>query len=214
MAGRPKGVKAHDYDEKRADLIRRLRTLCFERPTERLSVRQMASGVGVSVPTLKNYFADRDAIIGAVLEQCWRDAAALLTVEIVPDETLQQRVKSELDKLLLGLTKFGLDKLHIWGMNEGLASAVVGPAYLNYFLEPTLQAAEKWLSYHQGEGAFSDDINIRHAAISLYAPCLVLVTHQSYLGGDEVRRADLARFFDEHSRRFIGYLNPQPAEDA
>lgn len=206
MAGRPKGAKGADYDDKRRELIARVRSACFAEPARQLSFREMAAAADASVPTLKHYFGDRDGLVSAILEQAWKDAAGLLQPRFDADEPLAERIASELSLFRLGVTQFGLDRLHVWGMNEGLSSPMAGPAYLNYFLEPTLQAAEHWLQGYQDIGKIPAAISIRHAAITLFAPCLIFVMHQDYLGGREVREGDLRKFLEDHATGFLAYL--------
>lgn len=207
MAGRPKGTRDPDYEEKRRDLVDALTTACLANPHERLSVRQMATACGVSVPTLNHYFGDRRGMVFAILEQAWKNAAGFIERSRRPEGRLQEWIRRELDQFLLAFTQFGLDRLNAWGINEGLADRETGPLYLKFFLEPTLQAAECALEHYRQCGEIAEDIDPRHAALALYAPCLVLFLHQKALGGDDYRPADIDGFIAAHATRFSRYLD-------
>lgn len=209
MAGRPRGSRDAAYDDKRRDLVDALTRACLADPHRHLSVRQMASECGVSVPTLKHYFDDRRGIVFAILEQAWKNARGFIEQSRQPDETLQGWIERELEQFLLAFTRFGLDRLNAWGINEGLADRESGPIYLRFFLEPTLQAAEDGLAHYQGTGEIPEDLDPRHAALALYSPCLVLFLHQNALGGDEFRPADIPNFIHAHARRFLRYLQDE-----
>lgn len=206
MAGKPKGARNADYEEKRLALVRRIRSLFLAEPTRQLSVREIAAGCGVSVPTLNHYFDSRRGMVYAVLEQSWLDAEEHIDRSRKPKGSLQACIERELATFLEAFTRFGLDRLHIWGMTEGLADEESGPAYLRFFLEPTLQAAEAWLACYQESGEIPEAVNLRYAAIALYSPCLVLFMHQESLGGRSVRPADIPDFIKAHGEQFAGYL--------
>ena len=89
-----------------------------------------------------------------------------------------------------------------------LADRETGTIYLRFFLEPTLQAAEDGLRHYQQQGDIDAAIDVRHAALTLYSPCLVLFLHQNALGGDDYRPADIAGFVTSHAARFVHYLRP------
>ena len=206
MVGRKKGTRGPNYEQKRRELLVKIRNLCLADPHLRLSVREMARGAGVSVPTLMNYFADRDAICVAVLEQSWNDAQVHFDQALKMERNVRLQVDRELSLFFLAVRQFGLDKLMAWGLNEGLFSHDAGIAYLQYFLEPTLQTAETWLRHFQVEGSIPANIDVRFAALALYSPCVLFVLHQSFLGGSVHRPAELPQFIREHSAGFCRYV--------
>ncbi len=206
MAGKPKGSRSKDYDDKRQKLLSKAGRLLLKQPTEKLSLRQIAEGIEVTIPTLNHYFGGRDGIITAFLEYTWQSAQRHLTDAAEPKGELADCVRSKLDNLTDAMLNFGLEQLHMFGMTEGLGHTTLGPAYLNYFLEPTLQAGEKWLSYYQLKGEIAPDIDLRFAAIALYSPLLILLMHQHQLGGAKVREAKVDQFVEQHSKNFLKYL--------
>jgi AcrR family transcriptional regulator len=210
MTGRPKGSRDPDYEDKRRELVDALTRACLEDPHQRLSMRQMAEASGVTPPTLTHYFSDRRGIVFAILEQSWKNAAQFIEASRHPTGSLQDWIRRELDQFLLAFSRFGLDRLNAWGINEGLADRDTGPIYLRFFLEPTLQAAEHWLSEFQQRGDIPEDVDPRHAALALLSPCLVLFLHQNALGGNVYRPADVDKFMSAHAERFASYLQSAP----
>lgn len=77
---------------------------------------------------------------------------------------------------------------------------------LHEICEPTLQAAEQWLSYYQARGEIDHNIDLRFAAIALYSPLLILLMHQHQLGGAQLRKAEVDQFVEQHSKNFLKYL--------
>jgi AcrR family transcriptional regulator len=204
---KPKGTRGRDYDEKRLALLRRATNLAFSAPGEAISMRQIAQGCGVTIPTLNHYFHDRNGIFEAILEQSWRDAAAHLLAAAKPEDDFATCVHAKLRNLADGFSSYGVDKLNVWGLAVGFDHALLGPAYLTYFLEPTLQAAESWLQHYQKAGVVSSTANLRYAALALYAPLVILFMHQNALGGCQVRPADIDDFIECHAASFIKSLS-------
>lgn len=210
MVGRPPGSRAHDYEEKRRDLVHAVRRACLETPTEQRSLRDIAAACGVSPPTLSHYFGDRAGMVRAVLEQSLRDAARHFAEAERADGPLADRVAQELRTFHDAFTRFGLDRLNTWGMTEGLADERAGTAYLEFLLEPTLQGAEAWITRYRDAGEIPETVNPRFAALALYSPCIVLFLHQNHLGGRDFRPADVEAFIEEHAPRFLSYVGADP----
>ncbi|MBC7996416.1 MAG: TetR/AcrR family transcriptional regulator [Leptolyngbya sp.] len=206
MVGKPKGSRSKDYDDKRKELLVRAGRLFLKVPTEKLSLRQIAEGVGVTIPTLNHYFGGREGIITAFLEHTWQSAQYHLNEAAQPTGELADCIRSKLTNVVDAMLNYELEKLHIFGMTEGLGNKILGPAYLNFFLEPTLQACEKWLKYYQLDGSVDADVELRFAAVALYSPLLILLMHQNQLGGSAVREASIDQFIEQHSKNFLKYL--------
>ena len=206
MAGRPQGTKNPDYESNRCELVSKLKRCCLATPHVKLRLRDMAAGCGVSVPTLKHYFADRQRIVRAILEQSHIDGRRFIDETRKPQGTLNKWIVGEIEKFFHAFHNFGLDRLNSWGITEGLTTAESGPDYLQFFLEPALQSLEKGLEHYQSQGQFSQKINCRFAALSLLAPCILLEMHQNSLGESKVRPADISEFIHQHSNQFLGYL--------
>jgi AcrR family transcriptional regulator len=201
-----KGSRSKDYDSKRLELLRKIGGFLMENPTQKASMRQIATACDVSMPTLIHYFQNRESISHAWLEQCWKDARHHLQEGAQPKGTLAHCIKYKLQNIADAFMLFGLDKLHIWGLTEGLGDTFLGPSYLQFFLEPTLQACEAWLSYYKNKGDIDSSVDIRFAAISLISPLIILLMHQHALSGSDVRPADIQTFINQHAKRFLFYI--------
>ena len=165
----------------------------------------------MSVPTLRHYVGDRAGMVRAVLEQSWRDAAVYAAEAAAFEGPLAARVERELATFVRAFTLFGLDRLNAWAMTEGLQGDDAGRAYLEFLLEPTLQAAEAWIAQHQVAGDVPRTVDPRFAALTLYAPVLVLFLHQNHLGGRDLRPADIDAFVRAHAAPFLRYIGAAPA---
>jgi AcrR family transcriptional regulator len=207
---KPKGTRSRDYDKKRLALLRQATDLALSTPNEALSMRQIAQGCGVTIPTLNHYFGDRDGVFEAILEQSWHDAANHLAGAAEPEGDLSNCVHAKLRNLADGFSSYGLDKLNAWGIAVGLGHAVLGPAYLTYFLEPTLQAAEAWLRHYQQAGDIDPAVNLRYAALELFSPLIMIFMHQSALGGNQTRPAKIEDFVHYHAATFIKSIISSP----
>jgi AcrR family transcriptional regulator len=202
------GARSRDYEEKRDSLLRRIADFVLSAPNQGVSMRQIAQGCGVSMPTLTHYFHDRNAMFEAVLELAWRDAADHLAAAALPEGNLAFCVEAKLRSLADGFVGYQVDKLNAWGLAQGLGQDTLGPAYLTFFLEPTLQAAEAWLSHYQAVGEIRTPLNLRYAAVSLYSPLVLMFMHQRSLGGDTIRHADMDDFIRCHAESFVRSIAP------
>jgi AcrR family transcriptional regulator len=200
---KPKGTRSRDYHEKRLALLKRAASLALSAPSEALSMRQIAHGCGVTIPTLIHYFRDRDGIFEAILEQSWRDASSHLASAAAPEGNLSTCVHAKLENLADGFSSYGIDKLNAWGIAVGLDHDLLGPAYLTYFLEPTLKAAEAWLQHYQEAGEINPAVDLRYAALALFAPLIMIFMHQAALGGDRTRPANIDDFVHYHAASFL-----------
>lgn len=206
-SGKPKGTRNREYEDKRSKLLTSAGLIFLKEPTVKQSLRQIAEGVGVTIPTLNHYFGGRDGVISAYLEFTWQSAHWHLLDAAEPKGDLGACIRLKLENLRDAFCHYGLEQLHIFGITEGLGNSSLGPAYLNFFLEPTLQAAEAWMAHYQKKGEISKDIDLRFAALTLYAPLLTLLMHQNHLGGKLVRFVEIDLFIDGHSKNFLKYLS-------
>jgi AcrR family transcriptional regulator len=121
-----------------------------------VSFRELAQSAGVSVPTLKHYFEDREGVIAAALEHARKlGAPYLLMMTRPPDGPLRESVLGTMRFLAMGWP-MGLDKCHAMGLAQGLEEPRLGPAYVNEVLEPTTQAFEARLAHFAARGELKD----------------------------------------------------------
>ncbi len=168
-----------------------------------ISFRELARAIGVTVPTLRHYFGDRDGVIVAAFDAMMRDGQEHV-------HAVAQAELGEVEESLAWFTKyfvqgwrqFGVGRLFGGALAISLGSKVRGPAYVNAILEPTLQALEARLAVHgdRGELAVADP---RYAALALLSPVILALLHQDQLHGDTCRPLDIDDFIRSHIRHFL-----------
>jgi AcrR family transcriptional regulator len=199
--GRPAGTRNQGFEDKREALSFALVPRVMATPPA--SFRELADAAGVSVPTLRHYFADRDGAIRAALQ-------AMHTLGAVGMERSATEAIGPLPDSLRWFVagfreawaNFGAARMVAAGLAEGLGSEAVGPTFVDTMLEPSLQAAERRLAVHRERGEI-EAANLRHAAIDLVSPVLLALLHQGPLGGDRCRPLDLDGFLEDHLARFV-----------
>lgn len=172
-----------DYDGKRRQLLG-LIALRFKQP-DRPSLRELAVAAGVTVPTLRHYFGDREGVVSAVLADAYARAAPFLALAARPDGALGPSLQTGLAQIVQGHL-FAVGGFHAIGLTEGLLHRTLGPHYLQTILEPALQAFELRLQAHIDRGEMKA-VDVRQASLGLLAPVVLFMLHQGELGGQRVR---------------------------
>ena len=198
---RPRGAPNADHDAKRAALLDRLLTALTE-SREPPSLRGLAAAAGVSTPTLRHYFGDRDAVLAAVFAHCRRRAAGELRTAATPAGPVAASVHGLLEHAAAGFAHAGLGRLHELGLREGLTGPAAAAAYLSDVLDPTLDAFAARLAAHVAAGELRP-LDPRRAAVQLLAPLLVAHLHQRGLGGADGRPLDLPALIAETADTFV-----------
>lgn len=208
--GRTPGSRNADYDEQRQELARKVMHLVLTPEGVRSSLREMASASGVSVATLKHYFADREGVLRAVIESMWRQSLPYLAIAGTPSSP---DVRESLSELLTGLrtawTVHGVGPLQATSLGAGLVSPGLGPAYVEFVMEPLLQAAEMRIRRHVELGHLAP-CNERYAALELMSPVVLGLLHQDSLSGRSCRPLDVDDFVARHLDAFLA-AHPAPA---
>jgi AcrR family transcriptional regulator len=208
---RTSGSRNRDYDDKRLALVKRLDPRLSDLSRARPSFREMAGAAGVSVPTLRHYFKDRDGVLQAYLVWQGGESARYRPLVATTEDPFERSIRRLLQGSAFGLKDMGRIRTHVVGLTEGLHNARVGPSYLQATLEPLLASVEQRLTLHVARGEMRA-VDLRHAAVSLVAPLLVAILHQRELGGVSVRQMDLDRFLEDHAAAFVrAYAADQPA---
>src|ERR1700722_13834938 len=88
----------------RDELLQAAESIFAEEGLQTAKVESIAARAGVSVGTVYNYFADRQALVDAVME--WRRQDLLLRLEGLDAETKGQPFHSRLEKLLSALLDY------------------------------------------------------------------------------------------------------------
>jgi AcrR family transcriptional regulator len=190
---RPLGRRNPDYEEKRERLARDLADFVLKSELKRISFRQLAYAGGVAEPTLRHYFGDREGVAAELLRVLADRAAPFITAVAEPGPGLESAVKGYVAASLAGVAHGGFARAHMFGLLEGVADESVGETYLIQLLEPSLKALEQRLAAHLGGTASA--VELRAAALMIFAPMLLAVIHQKLLGGEETAPMDLDRVF-------------------
>ena len=173
------------------------------------SLRELAAAGGVTMPTLKHYFGDRDAIVRAVMEdelEGGGEADGPLKVAAAPSGPFAQSIRDLLAHADAGFVYGGLTLSHAMGLSEGIRSRELGSAYLDLALDPTIAAFAARLQAHQNQGEMRTDVDPRAAAIQLLAPLVVARLHQDRLGGCDMNPFDISAMLDQQAEAFVrGY---------
>ena len=205
---RTKGARNEGFEAKRAALIAALRgRLRAAGPAP--SLRELATAADVSVPTLRHYFADRDGVVRAVMEDELAGGAAPggpLEVAATPNGPFAESIRTLLRHANDGFQYGGLTEAHAMGLAEGLTSEGLAADYLQLALDPTIDAFASRLRAHQEAGEMRADADARTAAVQLLAPLFVARLHQDRLGGRDRTAIDMTAMLDQQADAFVrGY---------
>ena len=205
---RTKGARNEGFEAKRTALIAALRDrLRAVGPTP--SFRELAAAANVSVPTLRHYFADRDGVVRAVMEDELAGGAAPggpLEIAATPEGAFADSIRALLRHADDGFRYGGLTEAHAMGLAEGLTSEGLAADYLGLALDPTIDAFGARLRAHQEAGEMRADADPRAAAVQLLAPLFVARLHQDRLGGRDTAAIDMTAMLDQQSEAFVrGY---------
>lgn len=193
QVGRTSGSRNADFEATRVSLLERVGRRLLARDGASASLRELAAAAEVSTATLRHYFVDREALVEAYFEHCHEQATRyLLLVTSHPlQEDAARSLRWALDLIRVGLENSSLSQLHALGLQAGMGSPTLGPAYLRNLLEPTLRCVEVRIERHQGRGELVGR-EPRMIALQLVAPLLLAVLHQQALCGDQLRPLDTA----------------------
>ena len=179
---RPAGVRNHDFESKRTALLDTLTQFALEDNMQRPSLRQFAIAARASEPTLRHYFRDRQGLIIAILQYISLKARDHWDTVAVGASDTPTAVQDYFRETHLGFMQGGFARAHAFGIIEGMADETVGHAYLEYLLEPALDAVS--LKLDATPGGPIDKTEQRVAAFMLLSPVLVMTLHQKLLGGE------------------------------
>ena len=206
---RTKGARNEGFGQRRAALIAALRER-LRAPGPAPSMRELAGAAGVTVPTLRHYFADRDGVLRAVMEDELEDGSkpgGPLEVAATPSGPFAASVRDLLRHADDGFAYGGLTDSHAMSLAEGARSDAVATDYLRLALDPTVDAFAARLRAHQERGEMRADVDPRAAAVQLLSPLLVARLHQDRFGGRDASPIDLAAMLDQQAEAFArGYV--------
>lgn len=166
-----------------------------------VSLRQFAIKAGVSEPTLRHYFNDRQGVVIAIISYFAEGARDWLARSAEPAASVEDAVSGYANLAMEGADTDIFAQAHAFALVESIHDSVVARAYLDRIIEPSLQALENRLAPAidlKGQ----DPERVRHAALALYGTVLIAVLHQRLLRGGEARPLDMAGFFGDLTALF------------
>lgn len=189
---RPAGVRNHDFEAKKTALLDTLSEFALNDDLRRPSLRQFAIAAKASEPTLRHYFKDRQGLVIAILRHIHVRAIPLWEIIATGSPDTATAVKEYFRVTEAGLTHGGFARAHGFGLIEGMADEKVGQAYLEYLLDPALQAVANKLEATPGKPETAAER--RAAAFMALSPILVMTLHQQLLGGKNASPLDMPDF--------------------
>lgn len=199
---RQQGTRNARYEERRAELLAKLRERLGQRGDTPASWRELAAAAEVSLSTLSHYFGRREDVVRAIMEDDLRSGTEPLSVMAEPSGPFAQSMADALQHMADGFRFGGLGAVFATGLIEGLRHRALGPAFLDSALEPTIVAVERRLQAHIDRGEMCA-VDPRGPAVALVAPVLVVFLHQQELGGRSIRPLDVDSFLSEHADAFV-----------
>ena len=189
---RPAGVRNHDFEAKKTALLDALSEFALNDDLRRPSLRQFAIAAKASEPTLRHYFKDRQGLVIAILKHIHLRALPLWQVIATGAPDTATAVEEYFRVTEAGLTHGGFARAHAFGIIEGMADETVGQAYLEFLLDPALQAVSDKMDATPGRP--ETEIERRSAAFMMLSPILVMTLHQQLLGGEQASPIDTPGF--------------------
>ncbi len=200
---RTAGSRNADYDATRASLASALAKRLIAAGGPGASFRELAECAGVSVPTLRHYFVDRDGALTAAMASLGASGGPWLALTRDPGALpVAESLRMWSEMFVAGWRHFGVGPMQAAGLAAGLGSDRLGPAYLDDLLEPVQQALEARVAVHIERGELRD-APPRLIALQLLAPILVVLLHQAELGGERCRPLDVGAFLPAHLEAFL-----------
>jgi len=189
---RPAGVRNHNFEAKRTALLDTLTEFALSDDLRRPSLRQFALAAGASEPTLRHYFRDRQGVVMAILEHIHARGVPLWEIIKTGSPDTATAVTEYFRVTEAGLTHGGFARAHAFGIIEGMADETVGQAYLEFLLDPALEAVSQKMKATPGRPETKDER--RASAFMMLSPILVMTLHQQLLGGKEASPIDTDSF--------------------
>ncbi len=189
---RPAGVRNHNFEAKRTALLETLTKFALQDDLRRPSLRQFALAAGASEPTLRHYFRDRQGVVIAILQHIHTRALPLWEVIKTGADDTATAVAEYFRVTEAGLTHGGFARAHAFGLIEGMADEAVGQAYLEYLLDPALEAVSEKMAATPGRPETPTER--KASAFMMLSPILVMTLHQQLLGGQEASPIDTHGF--------------------
>lgn len=199
---RPKGARNARFDERRAELLDRLKARLCQRDAMRPTLRELAAAAGCSVSTLNHYFGKRDDIVLAVFAQSGERGKGQFRATRIADSDFETSVRGAAALSWTVLTQHGVAGVLAMGMVEGMRDDLLGPAFIESMFEPFVIALTDRFDAHVVRGEMRA-VDTRMAALTLASPLLLGALHQKELGGSRDYPLDGDAYLDHVVESFI-----------
>jgi AcrR family transcriptional regulator len=199
---RTPGAKNRDYEEKRHALALQLAPHLVDADGEPATLRDLARAAGVTEPTLKHYFTDREGVIHAAIEAVSRGGDAYTTTLDRADAPPEVTLRRIAGGFVEAFRDYGLGRIFAGALSLSLQREKRGPDFVNLLLEPSLQAAERLLAAHAEKGELHVP-DPRVSALQLLSPVVLALLHQDSLSGNRCRPLEMGAFLDAHLATYL-----------
>ncbi|MEL6342571.1 MAG: TetR/AcrR family transcriptional regulator [Myxococcota bacterium] len=196
--GRPTGKRNAGYFARRRALAMAALEALLNDDGAPATLKDLAAAAGVSVPTLKHYFGDRDGLLRAALAAGAGTLSLPRPLDVPPDVAL----RTVLTATTTAWREGTLRALVASGLSLGIGSPTRGPMVIEQLWSPLLAPVEDTLRGHIGQGTLRP-MPTHEAALSLMSPVLMALIEQDLLGGRGRRPIDLDAFIDHHVHTFL-----------
>lgn len=203
---RPPGTRNNDFAEARLGLLQRMTAAVIASPAHLSSFAGLAEAAGASRSTLRHYFGGHEDLLLALMAH-WATLSGKNPLPEPAPRTADEALRRNARWLVVGW-RHGLNMLLERGIQSGMGHDALGPAFVNYMLEPLLQTFERLIAAWQAEGQLSAG-DPRLAAIELVAPLLVALLHQDSFRGARCRPLEIDALLEAHLDRFLRAWAPE-----
>lgn len=199
---RSKGARNARFDERRAELLGRLKARLSQRGAMRPTLRELAAAADCSVSTLNHYFGRRDDIVLAVFADSGQRGQDQFRATRIPGDDFESSVREAAALSWTVLTRHGVAGVLAMGMVEGMRDDLLGPAFIDTMFEPFVIALTERLDVHVARGEMRP-VDTRMAALALASPLLMGALHQNELGGARRYPLDGDAYLDHVVQGFV-----------
>lgn len=188
------GTKHGGHDEKRRLILRCMAALVFSAPGARPSFRQFAASAGVSEPTLRHYFKDRDGCVASILEYFGENGQFVWRRLGQAARSPGAAVSETFEISRTGMMAGGFIQAHTFGVVESAGNPRIAKVYREKILDPAVQAIVTKILATPG---MTDDPQ-EAGAISwaIFSPLLVLGLRRHFLSDIGSKDAETDSYFD------------------
>jgi len=186
----PQDDRAHGRRRELLDVLAQAALDIGSRP---VSLRQFAIQAGVSEPTLRHHFGDRQAVVVAIMDHLAESARDWLERAAAPAGDVGDGLRSFADFTLAGLESDLFVRAHSFALVEAIHDPVAATAYRRTMIDPSLAAIEARIA-GAVDPSGEDPEKVRQTAFAYYSALLFAILHQGPLGGREEAPLDVGGF--------------------